>query len=50
MSKNTENTDYRYVNDLRRFAFFQSKLVEQKKILDFIRYSSSFFNVSSCSC
>ena len=42
MSKNTENTDYRYVNDLRRFAFFQSKLVEQKKFLILLGIAAVF--------
>ena len=31
MVNNDNKTDYRYVNDLRRFAYSQGKLVEQKK-------------------
>ena len=37
-----ENTDYRYVNDLRRFAYSQGKLVEQKKFLILLGISAIF--------
>ena len=33
MSNNSNKTDYRYVNDLRRLAYSQGKLIEQKKFL-----------------
>ena len=39
---NTNKTDYRYVNDLRRLAYSQGKLIEQKKFL--ILYRNSKLN------
>ena len=40
MANNTDKTDYRYVNDLRRLAYSQRKLIEQKvangRKLDFL--------------
>ncbi|MDG1883605.1 MAG: inorganic phosphate transporter, partial [Alphaproteobacteria bacterium] len=37
-----ENTDYRYVNDLRRLAYSQGKLVEQKKFLILLGVAAIF--------
>ena len=31
-----KKTEYRYVNDLRRFAYTQRKLIEQKKTFIFL--------------
>ena len=30
MTNKTDKTDYRYVNDLRRLAYSQGKLIEKK--------------------
>jgi PiT family inorganic phosphate transporter len=42
MVNKVNKTDYRYVNDLRRFAYSQSKLVEQKKFLMFLGIAAFF--------
>jgi PiT family inorganic phosphate transporter len=42
MVNKVNKTDYRYVNDLRRFAYSQRKLVEQKKFLIFLGIAAVF--------
>ena len=42
MVNKVNKTDYRYVNDLRRFAYSQGKLVEQKKFLIFLGIAAVF--------
>ena len=42
MSNNTNKTDYRYVNDLRRLAYSQGKLIEQKKFLILLGIAAIF--------
>ena len=42
MVNKVNKTDYRYVNDLRRFAYSQKKLVEQKKFLIFLGIAAVF--------
>ena len=42
MANNTDKTDYRYVNDLRRLAYSQRKLIEQKKLLILLGISAIF--------
>ena len=39
---NDKKTDYRYVNDLRRFAYTQGKLIEQKKFLYLLGVAAVF--------
>ena len=45
MVNKVNKTDYRYVNDLRRFAYSQRKLVEQKKFLIFLGIAAVFLVV-----
>ena len=42
MNNNTNKTDYRYVNDLRRLAYSQGKLIEQKKFLILLGIAAIF--------
>jgi len=42
MTNKTDKTDYRYVNDLRRLAYSQGKLIEQKKLLILLGISAIF--------
>ena len=42
MVNNDKKTDYRYVNDLRRFAYTQGKLIEQKKFLYLLGVAAVF--------
>jgi PiT family inorganic phosphate transporter len=42
MVNKVNKTDYRYVNDLRRFAYSQRKLLEQKKFLIFLGIAAVF--------
>ena len=42
MSNNSNKTDYRYVNDLRRLAYSQGKLIEQKKFLILLGIAAIF--------
>ena len=42
MSNNTNKTDYRYVNDLRRLAYSQEKSIEQKKFLILLGIAAIF--------
>lgn len=42
MENNKNNTEYRYVNDLRRLAYSQGKLVEQKKFLILLGIAAIF--------
>jgi len=42
MTKKDHKNQFRYVNDLRRFEYYQDKLIEQKKFLIFLGISLTF--------